>query len=73
MVFIPQTWFLDSTGKLLWIHEGYGGDANWQETMTAKLDEVVKRSSPSDEAGLIGFEPRSREPGHGGGVQKTER
>ena len=42
VVFVPQTWFIDSTGKLLWIEEGYGGDANWQKTMTDKLDEVGK-------------------------------
>jgi tetratricopeptide (TPR) repeat protein len=41
VVFVPQTWFIDSTGKLLWIQEGYSGDANWQKTMTDKLDEVL--------------------------------
>jgi thiol-disulfide isomerase/thioredoxin len=41
VVFVPQTWFIDSTGKLLWIQEGYGGGANWQKTMTDKLDEVL--------------------------------
>ena len=42
VVFIPQTWFLDSKGTLQWIHEGYGGDPQWQQMMTNKLDEVLK-------------------------------
>ena len=42
VAFIPQTWFLDANGKLRWIHEGYGGDAKWLETMTAKLAEVLE-------------------------------
>jgi tetratricopeptide (TPR) repeat protein/mono/diheme cytochrome c family protein len=42
VVFIPQTWFLDSKGTLQWIHEGYGGDPQWQQIMTNKLDEVLK-------------------------------
>ncbi len=42
VVFIPQTWFLDSAGKLQWIHEGYGDDPHWQEMMMSKLDEVLK-------------------------------
>jgi len=42
VAFIPQTWFLDASGKLRWIHEGYGGDAKWLETMTAKLAEVLE-------------------------------
>jgi len=42
VAFIPQTWFLDADGKLRWIHEGYGGDPKWLETMIAKLAEVLE-------------------------------
>ena len=42
VVFIPQTWFVDSEGKLRWIWEGYGGGPKWEETMAEKLDEVLK-------------------------------
>jgi tetratricopeptide (TPR) repeat protein/mono/diheme cytochrome c family protein len=42
VVFLPQTWFLDSKGTLQWIHEGYDGNANWQQMMTAKLNEVLQ-------------------------------
>jgi thiol-disulfide isomerase/thioredoxin len=42
VAFIPQTWFLDAQGKLRWIHEGYGGDAKWLDTLTAKLAEVLE-------------------------------
>ncbi len=42
VVFIPQTWFLDSKGELQWIHEGYDPDSPWQQMMTQKLDEVLK-------------------------------
>ena len=51
VVFIPQTWFLDTKGTLQWIHEGYGGDAQWQQMMTTKLDEVL-RAQPLDAAGV---------------------
>jgi tetratricopeptide (TPR) repeat protein len=42
VAFIPQTWFLDAQGQLRWIHEGYGSDAAWLDTMTAKLAEVLE-------------------------------
>lgn len=42
VVFIPQTWFVDSKGALQWIHEGYDPDSPWQQTMMQKLDEVLK-------------------------------
>ncbi|MDP8990126.1 MAG: redoxin domain-containing protein [Acidobacteriota bacterium] len=42
-VFIPQTWFLEAQGKLRWIHEGYGGDAKWLDTLTAKLAAVLEQ------------------------------
>jgi hypothetical protein len=41
VVFVPQTWFVDSSGKLQWIREGYGGNSKWQEIMMTKLDEVL--------------------------------
>ena len=41
VAFLPQTWFLDAQGKLRWIHEGYAGDLQWREIMSAKLAEVL--------------------------------
>jgi tetratricopeptide (TPR) repeat protein len=43
VAFIPQTWFLDTQGKLRWIHEGYGNDAKWLDTLAAKLREVLEQ------------------------------
>ena len=42
MVAIPQNWFVDSKGKLQWMQVGFGGEPKWQESMVAKLDEVLK-------------------------------
>jgi thiol-disulfide isomerase/thioredoxin len=42
LVSIPQNWFLDPAGKLQWIQCGYGGDPNWSQTITAKVEEVLK-------------------------------
>jgi len=39
---IPQNWFIDPAGKLQLIQIGYGGEPNWQETMLAKLEEVLR-------------------------------
>jgi tetratricopeptide (TPR) repeat protein len=48
VVFIPQTWFVDAQGRLQWIHEGYDGASNWQQMMTAKLDEVLRHDGAAD-------------------------
>jgi tetratricopeptide (TPR) repeat protein len=42
VAFIPQTWFLDAHGKLRWIHEGFGADPKWLDTLTAKLADVLE-------------------------------
>jgi thiol-disulfide isomerase/thioredoxin len=39
---IPQNWLIDPAGKLEWIQTGYGSEPNWQETMLAKLQELLK-------------------------------
>lgn len=41
-VAIPQNWFVDAKGKLQWLQVGYGSEPNWQDMMTAKLEEVAK-------------------------------
>ncbi len=42
VVFLPQIWFLDAEGRLQWIHEGFESDPHWQETMLARLQELLK-------------------------------
>ena len=40
---IPRNWLVDSKGKLEWEQIGYGGEADWQAGMLAKLEEVIRR------------------------------
>ncbi|HVT57445.1 MAG TPA: TlpA disulfide reductase family protein [Thermoanaerobaculia bacterium] len=40
---IPRNWFIDPRGTLRWEQVGFGGEAGWQETMIAKLEEVLKQ------------------------------
>lgn len=39
---IPRNWFINPKGKLEWEQIGFGSDPKWQETMTGKLEEVLK-------------------------------
>lgn len=41
---IPRNWFITPSGKLEWEQIGFGPDSKWQDTMTAKLEEVLKQS-----------------------------
>jgi thiol-disulfide isomerase/thioredoxin len=40
---IPQNWFVDPKGQLQWEQLGFSRAADWQQTMTAKLDEMLKQ------------------------------
>ncbi len=42
VVGITQNWFVDAKGKLQWMQVGFGSEPKWQESMVAKLDEVLK-------------------------------
>lgn len=39
---IPRNWIVDPHGRLQWEQLGFGGAGDWQQTMTAKLDEALK-------------------------------
>jgi len=40
---IPENWFITPAGKLETIQLGYGGDPNWQNIITGKLQELTKQ------------------------------
>jgi len=40
---IPRNWFVDRKGQLQWEQLGFGKAADWQQAMTAKLDEMLKQ------------------------------
>ncbi len=39
---IPRNWFVDPKGQLQWEQLGFGSASDWQQTMIAKLDEMLK-------------------------------
>jgi thiol-disulfide isomerase/thioredoxin len=38
---VPQTWFLDATGRLAWKEVGYRSGSDYQKAVMAKLDEML--------------------------------
>lgn len=40
---IPRNWFVTPAGKLEWEQIGFGPDPKWQDTMVAKLEELLKQ------------------------------
>lgn len=41
-VAIPQNWFVTPAARLRWTQLGYAGDPQWQSTMIARLEELLK-------------------------------